>query len=1020
MTKRKRPKSAAAAAAAATTITKDNPVDILITHVEIMDHKAIRCDRSYQTPHGQYAKSKNREKRPSDQITAYVFGRSRDEEAGSYCIEVPYSPTCYIRVPSQWEKKPGMISGVLAHLLECMFQDEDQIRQYMGCMKGEFVRRLHAFGYRPEPYYLFLKVDCSNRVVYRRLRSLMGSQDTFRRRSKDHDTFYRQLLSPGFLSRCAITNSDEVRDLLDFSVVPKGSSSSSMKWYTREWFVAHEFLDDSIAFLKSINLDINGFVRVTEGTATKRPVRGFSNAGNEIVCTKTSSVQGVDLDTIPKGTLAPVMKMTFDIECTSENIVDHPQINRAKDTVTQIGTKTYPLTDSTRVDRIVFTLGDPALSEKCTYRKFQHETQLLVGFAEYVVEKDIDLYSTFNGMAFDWDYLHRRACLALFAQTSPSFLVAQARWETLHRQYLAYTPLQEKYTALTTEYKKSEQRDTEEFKKKEQAVFRNMAAALGHASVSKNRRISRQPTQDPYNQAIWTVSSVAELRRLYDHFRTQPSITPWFYMHRMRCQKVTFDIRAKSSAALGNQLLKTPNDGRTNSDLYLYIKTAYKMDKYGLDACADKFFNSGNKSEAGEKKKVAKDDLLAHYHRNKDAMNIQLRDPSSTVDAYHIMYEYIASGRPELLRAVCEYCMQDVEVTDKLDVELGVPYELCSMMKRYRVLLQALTRRAQQYRFMTNVAFEIVGKFVFNSYDRTAKAPTYQGAVVLTPKWGLHGAPWEWVFCLDFASLYPTLMREHNLCIRSFILPCDRARVLAMVKAGTHPPILGIPYTQMYTKGRDPIIHITREKVDTVQLTNVALFAIMKLEDTILPKFLKRMGDDRGAVKKDMKKAAAKQVALKTIEKATKAEDWTTHAEYVQKMKSRKRKVDTELEQGETSSKKKKAKLKKEQGELACILGMLEDIPDAKAYVFAVHIDKLGFVYMVLDSEQKAIKIGMNSVYGSLGVKNGTITGLQEIAMSITYCGRMYIYKTRDFCYDYAATTPGWEDLDLEVVYGCV
>lgn len=64
------------------------------------------------------------------------------------------------------------------------------------------------------------------------------------------------------------------------------------------------------------------------------------------------------------------------------------------------------------------------------------------------------------------------------------------------------------------------------------------------------------------------------------------------------------------------------------------------------------------------------------------------------------------------------------------------------------------------------------------------------------------------------------------------------------------------------------------------------------------------------------------------------------------------------------------------------------------------------------------LRFRMNSVYGSLGVKEGTITGLQEIAMSVTYCGRMYIFKTRDFCYDYAATTPGWEDLDLEIVYG--
>lgn len=970
-------------------LTKDNFVDLLITHVEIKDRKAIRCDNEFQFPQDQFAKHKNRPIRPDDQITAYVFGRTTKEDEGSYCVEVPYNPTCYLRVPLHWEKLTNMIPDILEHILVAMIGSQEHAKPYMGCLKAKFVKRFHAFGYRPEPHYLFLKIDCSNRFIYKKLKSYFSSFNTKRRRSKWHDKFYARFLTLGFLGRTNISNPDEIQDL---------TRHTKHLWYTSEWFVAHEFLDDTIAFLKSIALDINGFVRVSSGMLNKHPVRGFSNAGNEIMCTTSTAIRGVDLETIPKGTLAPVMKMTFDIECAPKNVASHPNPYHAYDKVTQIGAKTAPITDKDNADKLVFTLGNPAPSENYTYKKYKHETELLAGFAKYIVEKDIDLFTTFNGMGFDWDYMHKRACLALFSQTNVSFVVAKARWEHLHEQYNAYMPLQKAYTALTTKYKKKEEQDTPQFKHKEQELFKKMARVLDR-QVTKN--IFRQPLQDPYKQAIWAVSNVHELERIYNSFRAQPSIMPWFFMHRMRCEKIGFDIRPKSSAALGNQLLKTPNDGRTNSDVFLYIKTSYAMDKYGLNDCAAKFL-----------KNESKDDLLEHYKQYKTKLSIKLQNPSSIGDAYHMMYEYIASERPELLKPVCEYCYQDVEVTDQLDVKLGIPYELGSMMKRYRVILQALTRRAQQYRFMTNVSFEIMDKFVFNSYDRTAKAPTYQGAAVLPPKYGLHGAPWEWVFCLDFASLYPTLMRERNFCIRSFILPCDRARILQLVKEGKHPPLMAVPYARPYVKGRDPVIVIDKDNTD-IDLTCTALFAIMKKEETILPKFLERMGNDRGAVKKDMKKNYATQSALKTIQKASKSKDWTTKEEYAKTLETKKHKLETKLK-GLKSS-KKRAKVEKE---IKSIDGILSIIFDIRLGEIDGELVVLEFKYMVLDSEQKAIKIGMNSVYGSLGVKEGTITGLQEIAMSITYCGRMYIFKTRDFCYDYAATTPGWEDLELEIVYG--
>lgn len=817
-------------------ITSKNPIDLLITHVEIRDSKAIRCGPG-QTPQEQYVKDHNREVQKSDRITAYIFGRTTDPQDRSYCVEVPYNPTCYLRVPHQWEVHPEYLASIFSSLLETLVGSEEKASGYQGCLTGKFVRRLHAFGYRPEPYYLFLQIKCSNRVIYRKLKSKLSSSNTFRRRTKWHNEFYQKWLTRGFLARHNIDFAD-IQDVLDYHHNPK---HQFRKWYTPEWFVAHEFLDDKIAFLKSIKLDINGFVRVQKGTLrehTRPPKRKFSNAAHEIVCSSADSIIGVDLETIPKGTLAPIVKCTFDIECASHDIVNHPLSHRALDKVSQIGTKTQTILDSSNAQNITFTLGKPALSTKTQYRTYRHETELLVGFAQHIVECDVDIFNTFNGLDYDWDYLHKRACLAQFVQTTTSFEFLEARWSLWREQYCKYQPLQTAYTALITKYKTKEEQEDPNFQRGKASFFKRMAAALDQPAQNKH---FRQPLPSPFVRAVWAVPHRVELRKFYDYFRVQPPITPWFYMHRMKCDKIGFDIRHKSSAALGNQYLKSPADGRTQSDMYLYIKTAYAMDKYGLDACADKFL-----------KNQSKDNLLTHYAEHQDL--IELRNESSAQDAYRMMYEYVASGHPELLKAVCEYCAQDVEVTDQLDMKLGTSLELVSMMKRYRVVLQMLTLRAQQYRFMTNVAFEIMDKFVFNSYDRTAKAPTYQGAAVLPPKWGLHGAPWEWVFCLDFASLYPTIMRERNFCIRTFILPCDRRRILELVRRGKHPPLMAVPYAREYLKNRDPLIMVTKETpLEFAGASSTAFFAKMETQDTILPQFLERMGNDRNAVKKEMK-----------------------------------------------------------------------------------------------------------------------------------------------------------------------
>ena len=946
-----------------TKLSTQHPLDLFLTHVEIRDSPAIRCS-SNQDVETQYVKQKNRSAKARDHITAYVFGRTKDKNE-SYCVEVPYAPVCYMRVPAQFEKMSGVVPQILRQVLTCVMGCDQYAKPFAGCLHGELVRLRHAFGYRPEPDYLFLKISCSSREIYSRIQRKFGSQNTFRN-AKSEDMYQK------FMTHANLTRWRVKRHELN-------------TWYGKEWFVCHEFLDDVPGFLKSIRMNINGWVRVVTGDLMHHPARRFSNATHEVKCLVTGSVVGVDLDDIPADTLGHYVKMCFDIEAVPDDMKSFPKASKALDRCTQIGTRVGSILEPDKLQDVTFTLGNPSPTTKTEIRRFDDETELFNAFAQHVVDHDVDVYTHFNGQGFDWVYLYDRACLASFLQSQQNYRSAFATWKWLRTQRDKYMPYYKAYEELRRDFKKKEEQATKEFKQAERRLFTKMAEILG------THKTWRLPKQTPAKVAVWNVESEAELKKAWDYFRPQPSIQPFFFMHRFRCTKIGFEVRAKCSDALGSQLLRHTLDGRTNMDLYLYIKTGpYGLDQFSLNHCAETFLDN-----------VSKDDLLDHYL--KDPSVLELKHQTSTENAYRMLSEYVMSKNPQLEKVVCEYCIQDVVVTDELETKLGVLMELISMMKRYRVIPFHLTQRAQQFRFVTNVSFEILDRFVFNSYDRTAKAPTYQGAAVLDPKWGLHGGPHQWIFCLDFASLYPTIMREHNLCCSTYILKCDLARILKLVLEKKHPPLLVVPYTKTYTSNEAYVGKVT----STTPELNTAYFAIKSKEDTILPIFLERNGEDRSKVKKQMKKVKAKLMGYKLVAKSDLAYD-------VMEVKFQTELQTLNARLPRVQELKVRKNVEKRIKQLTAGLGCM----DVRRDNLPQQIRVLKFTYVRLDAEQKAIKIGLNSVYGSMGVSNGTITGLQEIAMSITYFGRTYIYKTREFAHKYAKEHPDWKDLDLEVIYG--
>lgn len=109
-----------------------------------------------------------------------------------------------------------------------------------------------------------------------------------------------------------------------------------------------------------------------------------------------------------------------------------------------------------------------------------------------------------------------------------------------------------------------------------------------------------------------------------------------------------------------------------------------------------------------------------------------------------------------------------------------------------------------------------------------ADESTYEGATVISPKTGFYNEP---ICTLDFASLYPSIMRAHNICYSTLIKPSDLSKL---------------------------------QPDDYIKTPSNTYFIKSKVHQGILPQILKSLLDQRAVAKKDMK--AAKDPLTKAVQ----------------------------------------------------------------------------------------------------------------------------------------------------------
>jgi DNA polymerase delta subunit 1 len=191
------------------------------------------------------------------------------------------------------------------------------------------------------------------------------------------------------------------------------------------------------------------------------------------------------------------------------------------------------------------------------------------------------------------------------------------------------------------------------------------------------------------------------------------------------------DVIKMSSAAMGSNdwtLLRTP--GILQLDLLVHIRREYKLERYSLDAVSEHFL--------GERK-------------------IDLT-PSE-------MFCLWAQGTPSSIARIAGYCIQDCALPLALCERLQVIPALLEMARATFVPPQWLLTRGQTIKVFS----QICRKAWAEGYMVPMEVPegfknesTYEGARVLDAVAGLHTD--AKVLVLDFASLYPSIMRAFNIC----------------------------------------------------------------------------------------------------------------------------------------------------------------------------------------------------------------------------------------------------------------
>lgn len=197
---------------------------------------------------------------------------------------------------------------------------------------------------------------------------------------------------------------------------------------------------------------------------------------------------------------------------------------------------------------------------------------------------------------------------------------------------------------------------------------------------------------------------------------------------------IQYNAKFSSSAYGDNEYNMVTSKGRMQIDLLEVFKREHKLVKYSLNAVSEHFL--------GDKK-------------------VDMPIPE--------MFDRFERGSSEDMRLIGEYCVKDTELPLRLMNKLNNIANLIEMAKVTYVPMNYLIERGQQIKVFSQITKQTrIDEMLVVTLQDEKSNESFVGATVLNAKKGPYMD--KVVTGLDFASLYPTIMRAHNLCYNTIVL----------------------------------------------------------------------------------------------------------------------------------------------------------------------------------------------------------------------------------------------------------
>jgi DNA polymerase elongation subunit (family B) len=176
------------------------------------------------------------------------------------------------------------------------------------------------------------------------------------------------------------------------------------------------------------------------------------------------------------------------------------------------------------------------------------------------------------------------------------------------------------------------------------------------------------------------------------------------------------------------------------------------LDKYDLNTVCKKFIGRAKHDIKAPEMFTIYEDI----RRTKQALLI------SQDEATQVAYNKALAD----MTRVMEYCIQDSELVIELMEKLNIWVSLVEMSNIVGTSIVELSTRGQQIRCVSQI-YDLAAQEGYVLNKRIQKGFKYTGGAVHEPISGLH----ENVICLDFASLYPSIIRAYNICFTTLVSP---------------------------------------------------------------------------------------------------------------------------------------------------------------------------------------------------------------------------------------------------------